>query len=368
MKYQFREKESYINDLLSFPGMIHYKEEELIKKDENYIDLIPEASKMTAREMQEMALPFKEKLIPFYYSASENHDFNQILGMMNPIIGYEDVSDYFRNILRKSEEEILYDVLFALDYFDHDTGEEDKEASKEKAKELVDHPERIMGWMDALSIGSDAKWQLLSFTQAPKKTVEKYQEAILEIHPVFQKYYEKFRDEVNSYARDFIRRLSETEGDSLSEVSNGIVSESLLQTDEMDIVISVVNEFAVMLNAGNEKPYISWGLKIENIFSAISKMEDNKVQERVLLFKNFGDKTRYEVIMNIAKGINSTKIIAKNLGVSSATVSYHLNNLVTAKVIYLKQSEGRYTYQVNREFIAKCIDDLKEDLMLHQGI
>jgi len=76
LKYQFREKESYINDLLSFPGMIHYKEEELIKKDENYIDLIPEASKMTAREMQEMALPFKEKLIPFYYSASVNHDFN----------------------------------------------------------------------------------------------------------------------------------------------------------------------------------------------------------------------------------------------------------------------------------------------------
>lgn len=364
MKYQFREKESYICDLLAFPGMIHYKEEELKKNDENYIDLIPESSKKTAREMQEMALPFKEKLIPFYYSTPEDHDFNQILGMMNPIIGYEDVSDYFHDILKKSDDEILYGVLLAMDYFDQDTGEEDKELSKIRAKELVHDREKIMPWLNALSIGSDAKWHLLAFTQTPRKTLERYIEVINEIHPIFRKYYEGFKVEIRSYADDFIRRLSEIEGDSLSAVSNGIVSESLLQTEEMDIVISMVNEFAVMLNAANEKPYISWGLRIESIFSAISEMEDNKVTERVLLFKNFGDKTRYEVIMNIAKGITSTKIIAKNLGVSSATVSYHLNNLVTAKVIYLKQSEGRYTYQVNKEFIAKCIEDLKEDFLL----
>ncbi|WP_312649442.1 ArsR family transcriptional regulator [Proteiniclasticum sp.] len=364
MKYQFREKESYLCDLLSVPGMIHYKEEDLNNKDENYIDLIPESSKIIAREMHEMVMRYKEQLIPFYYSAPEDRDFNQILGMMNPVIGYEDVSEYFESILKKPEDEILYGVLLALDYFDQDTGEEDKETSKKKAKELVEHREQIMPWLNALSIGSDAKWHLLSFTQSPKRTLEKYKEVIEEIHPIFLKYYEGFRKKVITYAEDFIRRLSEIEGDSLSAVSNGIVSENLLQTEEMDVVISIVNEFAVMLNAANEKPYMSWGLNIESIFNAISEIEDNKIQERVLLFKNFGDKTRYEVIMNIAKGITSTKIIAKNLGVSSATVSYHLNNLVTAKVIFLKQSEGRYIYQVNKAFIEKCIEDLKEDFLL----
>lgn len=364
MNYQYREKESYLCDLLSFPGMIHYKEEVLLNKDENYMDLIPESSKIIAREMHEMAIQFKEQLIPYYYAAPEDHDFNQLLGMRNPIMGYEDIGNYFADILKKTDEELLYDVLYALDRYDQDSGAEDKEASKIKARELVSHGERIMPWLNALSIGSDAKWHLLSFTQAPKKTVEKYIKVIKEIHPIFLKYYEGFKDEINAYAEDFIRRLSEIEGDSLSVVSNGIVSESHLQMEEMDMVISMVNEFAVMLNASNEKPYISWGLRIEGIFSAISKMEENKVQERVLLFKNFGDKTRYEVIMNIAKGITSTKIIAKNLGVSSATVSYHLNNLLTSKVIFLKQSEGKYTYQVNNEFIAKCIDDLKEDFLL----
>lgn len=344
--------------------MIHYKEEELIKKDENYFELIPEISKTISREMHELALPFKEKLIPFYYSTPEDRDFDHLIGLMNPIIGYEDVSKYLDDILKKSDDEILYDVLYALDYFDKDTGEEDKAASRKTAADLCAHREKIMPWMNALSMGSDAKWHLLSFTQAPKKTLEKYIEVIKEIHPVFLNYYERFRDEVTSYAHDFIRRLGEVKGDSLSAVSNGIVTEDLLDTDENDVVISIVNAYAVMLNAANEKPYISWGIKIESIFNAISEIEENRIQERVLLFKNFGDKTRYEVIMNIAKGITSTKIIAKNLGVSSATVSYHLNNLVTAKVIYLKQHEGKYTYQVNRDFISKCIDDLKEDFLI----
>jgi len=362
LKYQFREKESYLCDLLSVPGLIYYNEEELQKSDENYIDLIPESSKKRTREMQELVLPYKEKLIPFYYLTPEDHDFNQILGMMNPIIGYEEVSDYCEDILKKSEEEILYDVLLALDYYDQDTGEEDKEASKIKAKELATHREKIMPWMNSLSIGSDAKWHLLSFTQAPKKTVERYKEVMEDIHPVFVKYYEGLKEEIKTYAKDFLKRLEEEKGDRLSAVSNGIVSEALLQSEEMDIVISVVNAYMVMLNASHEKPYISWGIKVESIFNAISEMEENKIQERVLLFKNLGDKTRYEIIMNIAKGITSTKVIAKNLGVSSATVSYHLNNLVMAKIIYLKQNEGKYTYRVNHEFIGKCIKDMTEDL------
>ena len=68
--------------------------------------------------------------------------------------------------------------------------------------------------------------------------------------------------------------------------------------------------------------------------------------------------------MNLAKGVTSTKIIAKNLHVSPATISYHLNNLVTAKIAYLDQVEGRYIYKVNEEFLMTAIEELKKDFLL----
>ena len=364
MKYIFRENESYIADLFSFPGMIHYKEEDASKNDENYFDLISESSKSVMREMYELILPYKEKVLPFYYEASADHDFIQLVSMKNPIMGHARFEDYLDKLLELSDDTLLHDVLFALEYYDQDTGEEDSEETERKVQELLKDPRGIMPWLNSLSIGSDAKWHLLSFTQAPKKTLEAFMELIREINPVFRGFYSRHEAEIISFGHDFIRRLGEIEGDGLSAVSNGIVTENLLQSEEMDMVISLVNAFAVMLNAAHVKPYISWGYEIEKIFAAITAKEENRIQERVLLFKNFGDKTRYEVMMNIARGITSTKIIAKNLDVTSATVSYHLNNLVTAKLIYLEQHEGRYTYKVNADFIEECVVELRKDLLL----
>jgi len=362
LKYVFHEQESYIFDALQFPGMIYYKEEAISKSEENFIEFIPESSKIVMKEMYDLILPYSEKAKIFYFEGNEDRDFIELLTLSNPFMGQEDPLDYLKTLLDKSDEELLFEVIFALDYFDQDTVDSDKEASRRKAEELKGKPEEIMPWLNALSIGNDAKWQLYSFTQNPRKTLEAYISFMEEVLPKFEKFYEKYRADIVERGNTFVKKLGETEGDSLSEVSNGIVSESVLIGEKIEVLITMVNSFSIMLNAGSVRPFIAWGSDIEKIFIAIKEKEADQVQERVTLFKNLGDKTRYEVLMNIAKGITSTKIIARNLGVSSATISYHLNNLVTAKLIYLAQNEGKYTYRVNHEFIGKCIKAMTEDL------
>lgn len=342
--------------------MIYYKEEAISNREENFIEFVPESSKIVMKEMYDLILPYSEKAKTFYFEENEDRDFIELLTLSNPFMGQKDALGYLKTLLDKSDETLLYEVIYALCYFDQDTGDTDKEASRSKAEELVRKPEEVMPWLNDLSIGNDAKWQIYSFTQNPRKTLEAYISFMEEVLPKFEKFYEEYRHKVVEYGNDFVRKLGEIEGDSLSEVSNGIVSESVLIGEKIDVLITMVNSFSIMLNAGNIRPFIAWGSDIEKIFIAIKEKEANQVQERVTLFKNLGDNTRYEVLMNIAKGITSTKIIAKNLGVSSATISYHLNNLVTAKLIYLAQSEGKYTYKVNHEFIDKCIKGMKEDL------
>ncbi len=95
----------------------------------------------------------------------------------------------------------------------------------------------------------------------------------------------------------------------------------------------------------------------------MKEINENKTLERVQIFKNLGDKTRYEVLKLIAAGETSTKVIAKSLGVSSATVSYHLNNFLTSKVIRMDKSNNKFGYIVDYELLEDAIKGgFKKDL------
>lgn len=363
MKYQFHEKESYIFDLLTLPQHIHYKEDVYSKMDENYEELIPEETKVYAREFHKILLPYKERLLPYYYESTEDHDFIALLSMTHPIIGFDKVEDYLDSLKNLTEKELLHSVYFALDYYDSDT-EENKEKSKVAAKRLVEHPEEVMSFLQKLSIGNDARWNLLHFSTQPQVMVGNLVDLLLEIHPQFEVLYEVKKPLILKKGIELTKKLQALEGDALSEVSRGIMKESLLNWEEYPLLISISNPMQLMLNTGNVHPFISWGVYLDDIFEAIKEQEENKIQEQVLLFKNLGDKTRYEVVMNLAKGITSTKVIAQNLHVSPATISYHLNNLVTAKIAYLDQVDGRYIYKVNEEILKAAIEELKKDFLL----
>ncbi len=363
MNYIFREKESYLYDALLFPGMIYYEEEDIKNSEDNYNEYITESSIAMIKEMHDLIMPFEDEVRKFYFKGGEERHFIQLLMVSNPILGEYNPVEYLKNLEKKSEKDLLFEAIYALDYFDQDMERQDKQASELIAKNLVDNQEKVMPWINGLSINNDSKWQLYSFMQDPKKVLESYVALMMEIIPIFDKFYEKYRENVIVYGENFIERLYATEGDSLSSLSNGLISESILgHQGDMDILISLTYSLGIMLNTASVKPYITWGYEVENVFLAIKDHEANQIVERVTFFKNLGDKTRYEVLMNIAKGITSTKIIAKNLSVSSATISYHLNNLVTAKLIYLAQIEGKYTYKVNEEVIKRTFDGFMRDL------
>ncbi len=362
MEYNFRQKESYLFDALLFPEMIYFKKEDFHKSEDNYIELIPKSSIKMAIEMQDLLLPYEEQVKKFYYEENQDRSLIELLMVSNPFMGIENPLDYLKILQKKSEDELLFEAIYALDYFNQDMGKQDKDASKEIAKGLVENQENIMAWINELGIKNDAKWQLFSFMQNPTQKLEDYISLMGELIPKFEKFYEKHREKVVKFGKGFVKKLNDLEGDSLNMVSNGMISESVLQTKSIDVIISLVNSTNIMLNTASDKPFISWGYDIEKIFAMIKENQANQVMERVTFFKNLGDNTRYEVLMNIAEGVTSTKVIAKKLNLSSATISYHLNNLLTVKLIYLAQIDGKYTYKVNEEAIRKNIEGFMMDL------
>ena len=57
----------------------------------------------------------------------------------------------------------------------------------------------------------------------------------------------------------------------------------------------------------------------------------------------------------------SAKEIAQMLGVSQATISYHISNLVTSKILVLDKNEGKFAYRVNFEHLESVYQAMRED-------
>lgn len=360
MKYEFCEKESYLFDLLTLPQYIYLDEAKLFTTEDNFHEMIPEDVRGNMKGFHELLLPFQEKLLPFYYKSQEDHGLIELLTTTESFLTLEEPEEFFEKLLHLEEEELRKKVYYALDYYEKDT-EENKKASKEKAEYYLAHPEEVMDWISTLSLGDDAKWHLLHFSRSPRKMVEELISVLRDIEPVFREHYKKFAHAVHTTGEALLKDLYGAEGDGLSKVSNDIIKESLLNWETYPILVSVVNPVALRLNTGNEDPFLAWGMALTSVFNLMAKAEEHRVEERVLFFKNLGDKTRYEVVQNVAHGVYSTKAIAKNLGVTPATVSYHLNNLITAKVLHLEKVGERYIYQVNEAFIRKIFEEVQRE-------
>ena len=100
----------------------------------------------------------------------------------------------------------------------------------------------------------------------------------------------------------------------------------------------------------------------------------NKINEYMKSVQSFNDFISNSekvdaVILNLeqigetAKKLTSIKTIADELGVSSATISYHMNEFLTTGILYMsKESKQKFDYRVDYDKLEEVFKDLKEDL------
>ena len=180
--------------------------------------------------------------------------------------------------------------------------------------------------------------------------------------PIFQAMYSLYEVEIKTYGEKLVGFLNEKGPQGLEDITFSMVKPGVLDLGETNILISLVFSYAISIVTTAKISYVAWGLKMEEAFKYMKEINENKTNERIQVFKNLGDKTRYEVAKLIASGENSTKEIAKALGVSSATISYHINNLLTSKIIKLDKVDNKHFHVVDYDLLEEVIRGIMEDL------
>ncbi|KAB3533783.1 ArsR/SmtB family transcription factor [Alkaliphilus serpentinus] len=354
IQYHFYEKESKIYNFLFFPALIHV---ENTKNDPESDEFIEDKKKLSY-EIKELLNPFEKEILPFY---PPNLNIVFLLTFLHPFWGRAEINSYLDELLDLDEYQILKAMVYFLIL--KETREIYNPKIIQGAEEIAKNPKDLLTFIKDLSFDSEVKWNLFCFVENPQKSLKDYVALMKDLRPIFEAVYSNYAEAISNMGQEFVAELNAKDGTGLYQLSNGIIDDKGLQQDmKINVLFSIAEPMGVIIYPGGVEKYIAWGWQTKALFEKKRLDYENQLNQRVMLFKNLGDRTRYEVIKCIAKGITSTKVIAEQLEVSSATISYHLNSLTSAGILKLRPVEGKFTYTVNYDFLNQCMEELKADL------
>lgn len=369
MNFKFYFTESRIYDFLEFPRLIYNKEDfEGYKNDQNYDELIVDDHLDFITKAEDKLRPYSKDIEMFYMKQYLNkYDFIAFISNVYSIFNYKSETDYLNMLLTLNEHDIKRCIIYSLIAEDQEYNDYSDEAMK-KSEEISSNNKEIISFIKDLPIDAGCKWNLFLIVENPLKYIRMYFELMTKLLPIFDDIYAPFEEKINVYGKYLVDYLNKNGPQSLGEITNSILDYNILENEATNILISVIFSYAISIVPSVDIKHIVWGLRIEEAFRKMKEINENKTIERVQIFKNLGDKTRYEVLKLIASGQTSTKVIAEALGVSSATISYHINTFLTSKVIKMDKKDNKIGYVVDYKLLDETIESFKEDLNFPENL
>jgi len=129
--------------------------------------------------------------------------------------------------------------------------------------------------------------------------------------------------------------------------------------DQGDVTLYCSYTFDRGLLISRSEPILWFGLQREQLFDNV----DRKAKTD-LLFKVLGDPKRVEILRLVGKRTWYSNELAKHFKLTSATMSYHLNKLLSAGLLTFEVGEqNKIYYEVNRNILKDLFDSARTDLL-----
>lgn len=364
MQYKFFATESKIIDLITFPECLRFSEKKSRDLDIDYYnDYILEDTFEYYEALATKLKPFEKEINRFYFS---NLSMPVMLTKLNSFFGYDSVDSYLNKLKNLTQDELLKSFLTKIyaSITENDKILHAEDIYDDVTKYMKDKNKQI-DLLEQLDANDEEKWKISSLLRQPKTMTNEWISLIETLIPLFENEYKLKESKIIEFGKFVEKKLNDSNGDALPTMTDNLLNKKLLPSG--NILISFINSYALEINTSDKTPYLRWGIDVEDFLELIQNAKENELKDRVLLFKNLGDKTRYEVIKLIAQGATSAKEIATTLNVSQATISYHLNNLISSKLLILERDNSKYSHKINFDILESAYKSMIADFTPNQN-
>ena len=348
---QFKQEQmEFVNQLL-YPILILKKN----RDEERPSTQLEQQLEDIVEEMRYMSVPletYMDKILYFY----KDDVLRMFFINVKTLLRYRSFDEYVEFL--QSMDEVLIKKQLMTSIVKQD---EEELVVEDKVEELVGNQFAFLDFLKYLPIDDTLRWNYFTIMSQPKKFVEDFISLHQTIKPIFDKVYAEYLP---------ILEKSYTEFEATIREHPTILAEAFTGTKEIEEIdwtsddISVIPTLLLSDFFFQDSEILLLGAKSLEVIQHFIQTRLDKQQERINVFKNLGDKTRYQIFCEIAKGTKSVKKIAEQLGITSATVSYHINELVLSNLVVQGWNKKHCLKAIHTELITEVMNGLMEDSLM----
>lgn len=348
---QFKQEQmEFVNQLL-YPILILKKN----RDEERPSTQLEQQLEDIVEEMRHMSVPletYMDKILYFY----KDDVLRMFFINVKTLLRYRSFDEYVEFL--QSMDEVLIKKQLMTSIVKQD---EEELVVEDKVEELVGNQFAFLDFLKYLPIDDTLRWNYFTIMSQPKKFVEDFISLHQMIKPIFDKVYAEYLP---------ILEKSYTEFEATIREHPTILAEAFTGTKEIEEIdwtsddISVIPTLLLSDFFFQDSEILLLGAKSLEVIQHFIQTRLDKQQERINVFKNLGDKTRYQIFCEIAKGTKSVKKIAEQLGITSATVSYHINELVLSNLVVHGWNKKDCLKAIHTELITEVMNGLMEDSLM----
>lgn len=277
---------------------------------------------------------------------------------------YEDELHINREkVLQMDDEElkllVMKEILSGLDFMPEDFSVEDEFLNIDVEKEFMPY------LINKCSLSGEAKWYLTMIVQQPKIYLTELIDVMIEAVEVFKNTFVVMEKDVE----EIVKELQEEVGRSEKYISEVTGIKALEQWDkDLYIQPSMVNFNAISIQCSQsfifgtprrDNLYFGWQFKN---FLEIAQGKDKEEELLNDRLKCLSDKSKFKILKLLREKPMFGQEIATALSLTTATVSYHMNALLFAKLVYIERIESRIYYTINDKCVEEIIEMLAKEL------
>ena len=345
---QFKQEQmEFVNQLL-YPILILKKD----RDEERPSSPLEEQLEVIVEEMRQMSIPlepYKDKILYYYKDDVLRKFFINVKNTLH----YRSFEEYSDDLLSMDEEQIKQQLMTNIVKQD-----EEEVSVEDKVAELLGNQFAFLDFLKNLPIDDTLRWNYFTIMSQPKQFVEDFISLHQTLKPIFEKVYAEYLPILEKSYQEFETTIQE-HPTILAEAFSGtkVIEEIDWASDEISVIPTLLlSDFYFQ-----DSEILILGAKSLEVIQHVIQTRLDKQQERINVFKNLGDKTRYQIFCEIAKGTKSVKGIAEQLGITSATVSYHINELVLSNLVVHGWNKKDCTKPIHTELITEVLNGLMED-------
>ena len=348
---QFKQEQmEFVNQLL-YPILILKKN----RDEERPSSQLEQQLEEIVEEMKHMSVPletYMDKILYFY----KDDVLRMFFINVKTLLRYRSFEEYVEFL--QSMDEVLIKKQLMTSIVKQD---EEELIVEDKVEELVGNQFAFLDFLKYLPIDDTLRWNYFTIMSQPKKFVEDFISLHQTIKPIFDKVYAEYLLILEKSYATFEATIRE---------HPTILAEAFTGTKEIEEIdwtsddISVIPTLLLSDFFFQDSEILLLGAKSLEVIQHFIQTRLDKQQERINVFKNLGDKTRYQIFCEIAKGTKSVKKIAEQLGITSATVSYHINELVLSNLVVQGWNKKDCLKAIHTELITEVMNGLMEDSLM----